>query len=308
MTGESPPADHSPDREQFHRREGSTTPEIEAKQQRYDHFVNRAELPMLVLSMLVVPVVLMPFLEDLSHESLYALEVLGVVLWAGFAVQYVLLLYLSPNRWRTVRENKLDLLLVLLPFLRPLRIVHLAHAGTALARVGRSVRQFVGRPEFGGTIATVGGFVVVSGVLVTIAEHDQPDSTISGLGDGIWWAIVTCTTVGYGDEFPATTTGRIVAVLLMLAGISGLSVITANIAAYFVSNDVEDEHEEVSDRLSRIEHKLELVAAQLELGLSTLEHGGWGGPDSPAQHPTRRRDDHADTERSPEAARRSSNR
>ncbi len=269
MTGENPSADHQPGPERDHAQAGSAMSDIDAKQHRYDRFANQAELPMLVLSMLMVPVVLMPFLEDLSPESLYTLEVLGAFLWAAFAVQYAMLVYLSPDRWRTISENKLDLLIVLLPFLRPLRllrVVQLAHAGTALARSGKSLRKLIGRPEFGGTIATIGGFVIVSGVLVTIAEHDQPNSTITNIGDGIWWAIVTCTTVGYGDEFPATATGRLVAVLLMLAGIGGLSVITADVAAYFVSNDSEDEHEELSDRLERIERKLELVAAHLDTG------------------------------------------
>jgi hypothetical protein len=62
----------------------------------------------------------------------------------GVLVEYVLLVYLSTDRWQTVRAHKLDLVLVLIPFLRPLRLVRLvrlAHAGTAIARTGAAVTQ-----------------------------------------------------------------------------------------------------------------------------------------------------------------------
>lgn len=233
---------------------------------RYQRFIDRVEIPMLVLSVLLIPVVVMPFVEDLSPWSTTVLWWTGAVIWVGFAVQYGVLLYLSPHRWHTVRTNKLDLLLVLLPVLRPvrlLRIVRLARAGTAFARVAVAARRVFGRPGFASTILTVLGFIVVGGLLVAVAEHGQVDSTIGGLGDGLWWALVTCTTVGYGDEFPVTGSGRAIAVILMVVGISGLSVVTANIAAYFVSTDADDDTRDLDRRLDRIEAQLERLTANL---------------------------------------------
>lgn len=233
---------------------------------RYQRFIERVEIPMLVLSVLLIPVVVMPFAEDLSPWAVSVLWWTGAIIWIGFAAQYAMLLYLSPHRWHTVRTNKLDLLLVVLPVLRPvrlLRVVRLARAGTAFARVAVAARRVFGRPGFGATILVVVGFILVGGLLVAVAEHRQAGSTIDGLADGIWWAFVTCTTVGYGDEFPVTATGRAVAVILMLAGISGLSAITANIAAYFVSTDTDVDTRDLDRRLDRIEAQLERLTTTL---------------------------------------------
>jgi voltage-gated potassium channel len=59
-------------------------------------------------------------------------------------------------------------------------------------------------------------------------------SNIKNFGDGLWWAMTTVTTVGYGDKFPVTTEGRFLAVALMIMGISLVGVITASVAAWFV--------------------------------------------------------------------------
>ena len=72
---------------------------------------------------------------------------------------------------------------------------------------------------------------IVAGCLMTVADHDNFPS----VGSGLWWAVQTVTTVGYGDHVPATDAGRIVAALVMLAGIGFLTVITAAITSSFVS-------------------------------------------------------------------------
>jgi voltage-gated potassium channel len=66
------------------------------------------------------------------------------------------------------------------------------------------------------------------------AERGEPDATVATFGDALWWAATTVTTVGYGDYFPSTTEGRLVAVGLMVTGIALLGVITAALASWFV--------------------------------------------------------------------------
>ncbi len=222
---------------------------------------------MMVVAFLLIPVLLMPLVEDLSEQSVRQLSLLGTAIWVVFVIEYLLLLAFSVDRRETIRTHKLELAMVVLPMLRPLRLLRLVQVGAGFSMAAKAFRKLGLRPGFGATFGVVFTMIVLGGALVSIAEDKQPGSTIEGFGDGLWWAFVTCTTVGYGDEFPVTTTGRAIAVLLMLAGISGLSVITANVAAYFVATDAEDEAESLKSlevRLTGIEDQLTRISEQLE--------------------------------------------
>ena len=75
-------------------------------------------------------------------------------------------------------------------------------------------------------------FVAALGVFE--AERDAPDASITTMGDAVWWVLTTITTVGYGDRYPVTVEGRLVAVGLMVAGIAILGTVTAAIATWFL--------------------------------------------------------------------------
>lgn len=218
---------------------------------------------MLVVSLLVLPIVLLPIFEDLSPEAATALFWVSVAVWLSFVAEFALLAYLAPKKRTMLVEHRLELILIVLPFLQPLRIAYLlarlAGAGSALRRAIGAFRQLAGRPGFAPVIGVVAALIVAGGTFVTIAEHEQPSSTIENWGDGLWWAFVTCTTVGYGDEVPITASGRVIAVALMLTGISGLSALTANVAAFFVSSDTEAEEAELRARLAKIEGQLDTL-------------------------------------------------
>ena len=95
-----------------------------------------------------------------------------------------------------------------------------------------------------------------------MAERQDPSSSIDSFGTALWWAIVTSTTVGYGDVSPVTPGGRGVAVVLMLAGIALLSIVTANIASLFVESDLEDENDELREQLDEVNKKLDRLLSQ----------------------------------------------
>lgn len=102
------------------------------------------------------------------------------------------------------------------------------------------------------------GFAVVTGILHSLFEDQN-------LGEGLWWALVTLTTVGYGDVGSVTAGGRLTGAALMIVGIGVLAFITANIAAYFVEDDYRSELrrniEALNQRLDRLE---ELLVAQAQ--------------------------------------------
>src|SRR5215203_3913450 len=97
------------------------------------------------------------------------------------------------------------------------------------------------RDDFRGRVpiyvgATVGLVGFVAALAVLEAERSAPDASITTFGEAVWWTITTISTVGYGDRYPVTVEGRIVAATLMVAGIALLGVVTASIAAWFVEN------------------------------------------------------------------------
>jgi voltage-gated potassium channel len=80
----------------------------------------------------------------------------------------------------------------------------------------------------------------IAAIQITISERSVEGSNIKTFSDGLWWAVTTVTTVGYGDRYPTTSEGRLLAVLLMITGISLVGVITASVAAWFVKMSQED--------------------------------------------------------------------
>lgn len=98
-------------------------------------------------------------------------------------------------------------------------------------------------------------------LLMLDVEKYAKGANIKTLGDVLWWAITTLTTVGYGDRYPVTPSGRLIAVLVMLLGVAMVGAITASIASWLVKAD-EDASDKVQmkellDRLESIERKLD---------------------------------------------------
>ena len=109
--------------------------------------------------------------------------------------------------------------------------------------------------------------IVAFGYIFYIAEPD-----IKTFGDGIWWALVTVTTVGYGDITPATTLGRFVAGTLMFFGLGLIATVTAIVSAKFVQNYV-DHHtnDDVLEKLQELESEIEKLKALEEDELEKLD-------------------------------------
>lgn len=163
-------------------------------------------------------------------DSIAAELVMGFV-WALFAIDYLVRLSLAKPRGRWFVTHVPDLLIVVLPVLRPLRLLRLVTLISIFHRAaGRAFRTRVTLYIL--TAATL--LVLVAGLAVLDAEQNAPGANIRNFGDAIWWAFVTITTVGYGDFFPVTAVGRLVAVGLMISGIALLGTVTATFARWFV--------------------------------------------------------------------------
>lgn len=171
------------------------------------------------------------FVADLTDQARSAIEIIQWVCWLAFAIDLIFGLANSRDKKDYLLKHPLEIASVLLPFLRPLRLMRVISFGSlALQKIAMG-KQFAITVKVGLTAVFVS---YIAAVQITISERSVEGSNIKTFGDGLWWAVTTVTTVGYGDRFPTTTEGRILAVMLMLVGISLVGVITASVASWFV--------------------------------------------------------------------------
>jgi voltage-gated potassium channel len=170
---------------------------------------------------------------------------------------------LAPDRLRYLLRHGLDVIVVALPLLRPLRLLRLVPLLRVLNQ--RATTGLRGRLA----IYVAGGAALLAfcGALTVLdAERANPDANITGFGDAIWWAATTMTTVGYGDRYPTTGVGRLAAVALMVAGIAVLGVVTATLASWLVEQVKTSEQElteELREELADLGAQLTAVEAQV---------------------------------------------
>jgi len=223
------------------------------------------EWPLTFLALTLIPILLAPYLFSLSNQARSVLLGLDYLIWGVFAADLAVKVAIAPDRRRYLRGHWLDVLLVALPMLRSLRVVRslravrvlrAARAGVGVTRALLGIRRALARRGIRYTLFLAIVVVIAAGALVTVVERDAPDATIRTLPDGLWWAVTTITTVGYGDTYPKTAAGRGIGVTLMILGIALFGIITASLAALFVEekeDEVVAQLREINERLRRLE-------------------------------------------------------
>ena len=183
------------------------------------------------------------------------------ITWGLFIIDYVVNLVAAEHRWHWFSHHLFDLAVVTLPILRPLRLIrlvtllHVMHRTTGMALRGRITAYVIG---------SVAMLVIVGSLAVLDTEQNAPGAEITNIGQALWWVFVTITTVGYGDLAPVTTTGRLVAVGLMICGVALIGVVTATLASWIVQAVTEEDAEHQAStkaQADRIEHKLDQILA-----------------------------------------------
>ncbi|MFF2101551.1 potassium channel family protein [Streptomyces sp. NPDC058202] len=211
----------------------------ESAQARWELHTQR---PLLVLAVAFALAYAVPIVDsDAEPAVALTCTVVEWVVWGAFAADYLIRLALSARRRDFVRTHWLDLCAVVLPILQPLRLLRLVSTLMLVGRRARMASQIRLTTYVGGAVV---GLLMFGSLAVLSVERDSPNGNIRTLGDAVWWSFTTMTTVGYGDHAPTTGMGRVLAVGLMLSGIALLGVVTANIAAWFISRFEKDDVEE----------------------------------------------------------------
>lgn len=238
---------------------------IERRQVALDRFERAVELPLLVLALAMLPLLTLPLLVDLSPAVEDAFVAANWLIWSVFTFEYVTRLILTTERGGFIRRNWTDLLIVVLPFMRPLRIVRsaralrllrLARLVAVLGKVSQEARRLLTRHRLHYALLITMTVVVGSAALALAVEGSA--GNIKTFGDALWWAVTTITTVGYGDRYPVTAAGRGIAALLMVTGIAFFGVLTANVATFFLER-VEEVSEPEDDRLDEILRRIAAI-------------------------------------------------
>ncbi|MGW2699147.1 potassium channel family protein [Streptomyces sp. NPDC001340] len=223
----------------------------------------RTQRPLLALAVAFAVAYAVPIVDNPASRSLtVACTATEWVVWGAFAVDYVMRLTLTRQRREFVRTHWIDLCAVVLPLLQPLRLLRMVSTLLLVGRRARMASQIRLTTYVGGAVV---GLLMFGSLAVLSVERESPNGNIRTLGDAVWWSFTTMTTVGYGDHAPTTGLGRMIAVGLMLSGIALLGVVTANIAAWFISRFEKDDVEErrQTEAIASLAEEVRLLRAEV---------------------------------------------
>jgi len=223
---------------------------------RLERYEQRTEWPLVAVALTFLALYSVRVLAQPDEGAERAIELVLWSIFSVFIVDYIVRLTLAQPRGPWFLKHMWELPILLLPFLRSLRLLSLAVVINALQRaVGHTVRGRVIIYTACGAVAIV--YAASLAILDVEGNLPEKNSEIDSLGDALWWAMTTVTTVGYGDLKPVSPEGRLVAVALMIAGITLLGIITATLASWIVQRVGE---EDVANQAATAAHIAELRA------------------------------------------------
>lgn len=188
---------------------------------RLTEYEARTREPLDLLALATLWLVVVPP-GDYGHDVTYIVIAFRVALSAVYGMDIAIRSALAPRHVHYALTHPLALISVVLPPARVLLSLRL-------------VRSMFRRGHLARFLLAAAVLVLNGAIIVYLFERHAPGSNIHTVGESVWWALVTVTTLGYGDYTPVTVDGRITACFIMFVGLLTLAVVTAQVASNSVA-------------------------------------------------------------------------
>jgi len=230
-------------------------------------YVVYLELMVLGLSLYSLATLCLELFLPLNPVTRELLSTLDLIVCGVFLIDFAVHLWLAPDKRAYLKWGWIDLVssIPVIEWLRWGRIFRVVRILRALRSFNTVAEHFALDPAKG-TFGAVSIMSVLSALFATIAvlhyEQGAPGANIRTAGDALWWAFATITTIGYGDRYPVTAAGRIVAMLLVVCGLSIFGTFTALVASFFVGRGQKREEVEMHHVLAEVRRLREALESR----------------------------------------------
>jgi voltage-gated potassium channel len=209
-----------------------------------DNKLGALNLIVIILSIYVLGALLVDTVFVLDTETSTLLNYIDNAICAFFFIEFSIRFYKAESKLNFMRWGWIDLIssIPMIDSLRVGRILRLIRL-LRVVRAFRSTRHLLSHIFKNKTqgaltsVSMIAVLIIIFSAIAILQVEDAPNSNIKSAEDAIWWAYVTITTVGYGDKFPVTTEGRIIAAILMTTGVGLFGTFTAFVSSKFVSEN-----------------------------------------------------------------------
>ena len=233
--------------------------------------------PMAVLGVVWLVVAIIVLTSDVKGSVSNVLVGSIYVLWVIMLVEYLVRMVITPEPLDYFKRRWVEPATVVVPFLQGWHVIGIERMTLLVREAELRVEAILKHHSLYRVLVAVAATLISGSWLVLLFEENAKGSNIHNYPDALWWAIVTVTTVGYGDRYPVTGGGRAVAVVLMLVGIGLIGVLTATVASVFIKEHTDANKEEfkrghadlgqqlsvISDRLADVERRLGATPAEV---------------------------------------------
>jgi voltage-gated potassium channel len=242
-----------------------------------DRIEHVTKYPMAVLGVAWLVVAIVILTTDINSRASTTLVATLFILWAILLIEYLVRLVVTPDRRGYLRRRWVEPATVVIPPLQGWHVVGIERMSILLHEGELRVETILKHHSLFRVLIAAAVTLILGAWLVLLFEENAKGSNIHNYPDALWWAIVTVTTVGYGDRYPVSAGGRAVAVLLMLIGIGLIGVLTATVASVFIKEhtdankevfkkghaDLDEQLSVICDRLADIERRLGATSADV---------------------------------------------